>query len=144
MIFDLSNDYQREDFKKRVNELYQKKVIVELTRKFPTRTNQQNKYLHLILSWWAIHYGCSKDYSKRRFFKWECNRDLFVTKRTAKDGTEYEELRSSADLTTEEMTMAIQRFRDYCSYHGCYIPSPDEHEYLMYVEREISKNEEFL
>lgn len=144
MIYDLNNEYQREDFKRRVNELYEKKVVVELTRKFPTRSNQQNKYLHLILSWWAIHYGCTKEYSKRRFFKWECNREMFAKPQKSKTGEDFVDLRSSADLTTEEMTTAIQRFRDYCAFHGCYIPSPYEHEYLIYVEREISKNEEFL
>lgn len=144
MLYDLSNQFQCEEFKMRVNELCKKRVVVELTRKFPTRSNQQNKYLHLILSWWGLYYGCTQDYAKRHFFKWECNRDVFLVERTANDGTIYRELKSSADLTTEEMTTAIQRFRDYCSFHGCYIPSPDEHEYLMYVEREISKNQEYL
>lgn len=144
MLYDLSNEFQREDFKKRVNELYEKRVVVELTRKFPTRSNQQNRYLHLILSWWGIYYGCSKDYAKRHFFKWECNKDVFIATRIAKNGEQYDEFRSSADLTTEEMTLAIQRFRDFCAYQGCYIPSPDEHEYLLFIEREIAKNQEFL
>lgn len=144
MLYDLNNEFHREDFLKRVNELCTKKCIVELTRKSPQRTCQQNKYLHLIISWWAVHYGCSKDYAKRHFFKYICNGELFVVVRQSKDGTSYKELRSSADLNTEEMTLAIQRFRDYCAYHGCYIPSPEEQQYLVFVEREIEKNKEFL
>lgn len=144
MLYDLNNEFQREDFKKRVNELYEKKVVVELTRKFPTRSNQQNRYLHLILSWWASYYGCSKKYAKEYFFKSVCNGDLFVHPAKAKDGTPYNEIRSSSALTTQEMTLAIQRFRDFCAYQGCYIPSPDEHEYLLFIEREIAKNQEFL
>ena len=144
MLYDLSNEFQREDFKQRVKELYQKKCIVELTRKSPQRSIQQNKYLHLILSWWAVHYGCSKEYSKQHFFKYVCNEELFLEERTAKDGTPYKELRSSAALTTEEMTLAIQRFRDYCAYHGCYIPSPEEQQFLVFIEREVEKNKEFL
>lgn len=144
MLYDLNNKFQREDFKKRVNELFTKRVTVELTRKFPPRSCPQNKYLHLILSWWASYYGCSKKYAKEYFFKSVCNGDLFVHPAKAKDGTPYNEIRSSADLTTQEMTLAIQRFRDYCAYHGCYIPSPEEREYLLYVEREIDKQQEFL
>lgn len=144
MLYDLNNELQREDFKKRVNELYQKKVIVELTRKFPPRTCPQNKYLHLILSWWAVYYGCSKKHAKEHFFKIHCNEDLFVRQQKAKDGTPYNDIRSSSDLTTQEMTLAIQRFRDFCAYQGCYIPSPEEREYLLYVEREIEKQQEFL
>lgn len=144
MLYDLSNEHQREEFKMRVNEMYKQKFIVELTRKFPLRSNQQNKYLHLILSWWAIYYGCDKQYSKQHFFKWHCNKDLFLVEKTSKKGEPYRQLRSSTDLTTEEMTTAIQRFRDFCAYQGCYIPSPEEHEYLIFVEREISKNQEYL
>jgi len=144
MLYDLNNEYQREDFKKRVNELYQKRVTVSLTRKFPPRSCPQNKYLHLILSWWASYYGCSKKYAKEHFFKVHCNKNLFVREETARDGTVIHETRSSADLTTQEMTLAIQRFRDFCAYQGCYIPSPEEREYLLYVEREIEKQQEFL
>lgn len=144
MLYDLKDEFQREDFKQRVNDLYEKRCVVELTRKSPQRTCQQNKYLHLIISWWAVHYGCSKDYAKRHFFKYVCNEELFLVERQANDGTVFKELRSSADLDTQEMTTAIERFRNYCAYHGCYLPSPEEQQFLMYVEREIEKNREFL
>lgn len=144
MVYNLSDEYQKADFKKRANELYKKGCVVELTRRFPQRSGQQNRYLHLAIAWWAVYYGCSNEYAKRHFFKYHCNKNLFLVERTAKNGTKYKELRSSAGLTTEEMTMAIQRFRDFCAYQGCYIPSPEEHEYLLFVEREIEKNKEYL
>lgn len=144
MIYNLADEYQRAEFKERANELYKNRCVVELARKVPQRSIRQNKYLHLIISWWAVYYGCSKDYAKRHFFKYHCNKSLFLEKRTAKDGTEYKELRSSTSLNTEEMTTAIQRFRDFCAYQGCYIPSPEEQEYLLFVEREIEKNKEYL
>ena len=144
MVYDLNNEYQREDFKRRVNDLYTKKCIVELTRKSPQRTCPQNKYLHLILSWWASYYGCSKNYAKLHFFKLECNKEIFVRPDTAKDGTLINEIRSSSELTTEEMTLAIQRFRNYCALHECYLLSPEEQEYLLYIDRQIQKDREFL
>ncbi len=144
MLYDLGNAYQREEFKQRVNELYRDKKVVLLTLKRPARTIPQNRYLHLILSWWAIHYGCSREYAKRHFFKITCNSDIFIVERKANDGTEYKDLRSSASLDTAEMTLAIQRLRDYCAEHGCYLPAPEEREYLLYVEREAEKNREYL
>lgn len=90
------------------------------------------------------HYGCSRDYAKVRFFKKECNKETFLVVKESKQGDKYYDLRSSKDLTTEEMTLCIQRFRDFCAFQGCYIPSPDEHEYLLYIEREQEKNKEYL
>ena len=144
MLYDLDNPYQREEFKGRVNELYRQRKLVQLTCKTPPRTLSQNSYLHLIISWWGLHYGCSAEYAKRHFFKIACNSDIFVVEKAARDGERYKDLRSSASLDTGEMTLAIQRFRNYCASHGCYIPSPEEREYLLYVQRETGKNREFL
>lgn len=144
MIFDLNNDYQRSEFSQKVKELWENRHLVELTRKFPNRTSSQNRYLHLAIGWWALYYGCTREYAKVRFFKKECNSETFVVVKENKQGGKYYDLRSSRDLTTEEMTTCIQRFRDYCSFQGCYIPSPEEHEYLVYIEREQNKNKEYL
>ena len=144
MLYDLNNPYQREEFKMRVNELYQQRKVVDLKRKAPSKTCRQNRYLHLIISWWAVSYGCTAEYAKRRFFKIECNSPTFVIECTAKDGTKYKDLRSCATLDTAEMTLAIERFRNYCAEHGQYLPSPEEHEYLLYLEREVEKNKQYL
>lgn len=144
MVYNLDNEYQRIEFSHKVKELWENRKLVELTQKFPKRTNSQNRYLHLAIGWWALYYGCSRDYAKVRFFKKECNKETFLVVKESKQGGKYYDLRSSKDLTTEEMTLCIQRFRDFCAFQGCYIPSPDEHEYLLYIEREQDKNKEYL
>lgn len=54
-------------------------------------------------------------------------------------------LRSSAELDTEEMSVSIERFRNFASSEvGIYLPSPNERELLIYMQQEIERNKEFL
>lgn len=144
MEYNLDIDYQRREFDERIAELKDARCVVELHKVYPKRTIQQNKYLHLIIGWWALHYGCTDEYAKRKFFKLECNKDTFLVIRESKAGNQYYDLLSSKDITTEQMTICIERFRNYCAEHGCYIPSPDERQYLTYIQREQEKNKKYL
>lgn len=49
MIYDLNNILDKERFKRRSNDLYKKKAVVELTEKKRKRTLSQNSYLHYLL-----------------------------------------------------------------------------------------------
>ena len=144
MLYDLTSDIQKQEFKEKANALYQKKCVVELTEKKPPRSLRQNNYLHLILCDWALFYGCSLAYAKQHFFKCVLNSELFVRSKTSKTGEEFTDCRSSAELTTDEMALAITRFRDWAANNGHYIPSGDEHGYQVYMAREIEKNKEWL
>lgn len=54
-------------------------------------------------------------------------------------------LRSSADLTKEEMTLSIDRFRNWSSsVAGIYLPSPEDGEMMIYMMQEVERNKEFL
>lgn len=146
MLYDLDNDLHREQFKARCNRLYEKRCVVELTEKKPQRTIPQNKYLHVILGYFGAQFGMTIEEVKRDYFKTECNRDLFET--TVEDPIYHRprvRLRSSRDLTTEEMTLAIERFRDWASKEaGIYIPSPDEHRLIQLMEIEVDRNRQYL
>ena len=145
MLYDLNNQLQAEGFKLRCNSLYGKKCIVELTEKKPMRTDNQNRYLHLILGYFASQYGCTLEYAKKNYFKILCNKELFVANTDDKYLGSIKTLRSSADLNTEELSTAIERFRNWsASEAGIYIPSPDEKEYLSLAEIEIEKNKNFI
>ncbi len=139
MLYDLSNELQAENFKKRCNVLFKKKCVVELTEKKPQRTLRQNAYLHAALGYFGLQFGYKIDEVKILYFKKVCNPELFVKK--IKDiitGQEIEFLRSSSDLDTGEMTLAIDRFRNWASdVAGVYIPSPDEHRLIVQMEREV-------
>jgi hypothetical protein len=145
MIFNLNNEYEIPKFKEYVNKLYEQKAIVEVKKKLPNRSTQQNRYFYLILSWFACETGYSVDEIKVDIFKRICNKEIFERYRENKHGEKIKYLRSSSDLDTLEMTTAIDRFRNYASAQaGIYLPSPNESQFLTYIEQEIERNKEFI
>ena len=115
---------------------------MEVKKKLPNRTLAQNSYLHLLLGYFGSEYGCSLDEAKIDFYKRTCNRDLFERKMVNKKGNEVTYLRSSAELTTGEMTLSIDRFRNWsASVAGIYLPAANEHQMLIYAQLEIQRNQ---
>jgi hypothetical protein len=142
-LYDLSDKFQLAQAETYFNKLKESACVVELKKKM-NRTIQQNKYLHLLLSWFASETGYSLEYVKTEFFKRTCNPQIFVVRVKGRMGS-IEDLRSSADLSTKEMTTAIDRFRNWsASEAGIYLPAPGEDEYLKQIEIEISKKQEWL
>lgn len=146
MKYDMSNASHREQIQKRLATILEKENgIVELTEVKPKRTIKQNNYLFLILGLFACEYGESIDYVKEYYFKLAANKTLFLREKEDKILGKRRFLRSSSELTTEEMTLAIERFRDWSSiYAGIYLPSPEEHRLLELADIEISRNKEHL
>lgn len=145
MIFNLKNEYEVPKFKDYVNRLFREHAVVEVKKKLPNRTLAQNSYLHLLLGYFASEYGCSLEEVKIDYYKRTCNRDLFERKTVNKKGKEVTYLRSSAELTTGEMTLSIERFRNFASSEaGIYLPSPNEREFLIHIQQEIERHKEFL
>ena len=87
--------------------MFKERAVVEVKKKLPNRTLAQNSYLHLLLGYFGSEYGCSLDEAKIDFYKRTCNRDLFERKMVNKKGKEVTYLRSSAELTTGEMTASV-------------------------------------
>lgn len=144
MLYDLSNPLQCESFKVKSEALAKKGVIVELTEKKLQRTSSQNKYLHSILTYFGLEVGETAEYVKKQYFKILCNKDIFIREMEDKYLGKIKILRSSADLDTLEMSTAIERFRNWASGEGVYIPSPDEHRLVQLMEIDISRNKLYL
>lgn len=144
MLYDLSHPLQNESFKAKAEALAKKGCIVELTEKKPQRTANQNRYLHSILAYFGLEVGETAEYVKRYYFKLLCNKDTFVREVDDKYMGKMKVLRSSADLDTAEMTVCIERFRNWACGEGVYIPSPDEHMLVQQMEIEISRNKIYL
>lgn len=144
-LYNTCNDLQREQFLARAQVLAKKGAIVELSEKKPKRSLQSNKYLHVILSYFASQYGETMEYVKRNYYKFLCNRDMFVRERTDEFLGHLSFLRSSADLSQEEMNTSIERFRNWSAMEaGIYLPAPDEKDMLVECEVEIEKNKNFI
>lgn len=143
MQYNLATDLDQERFVNRANLLLQKGVVVELTEK-TFRSPNQNRYVHLLIGIVAMDTGVGLEYAKREYFKRLVNKDLFVVKKTDRYAGEVEDLRSSADLTIEEMSMAIDRFKRWGAENGFYMPSPEDTERLRDIEIEMGRLKIYL
>ena len=151
MVYDLSDFLEREQFTTRVEYLMGKSspggntFRVELTEK-KQRTLAQNAYLHCAMAYFALQIGLPMQEVKEVYFKAVCNPDLF--QRTRFDnilGCERTFMRSSKDLTKEEMTTAIDRFLKFASEKaGIYIPPSDEYIAVQRMQHEVERNSRYL
>ena len=133
MIYDLSLQIDRSRAEKRFVQLMGEAVKIELKKKVKRSLNQ-NSYLHVIIGFFALETGYTRVEAKQ-IYK-EQTPQVYEYK---KDDKKF--IRSSAELSTSEMSITINRFRDYSSSEaGVYLPSADEKEFLEECEREIQRN----
>lgn len=144
-LFNLSNPLDKANFLLRVKKLAESGKIVELTEKKPRRTLSQNAYCHLAITYFASQYGCSLEWAKSQYFKKLVNPDLFIREKEDKFLGSVKYLRSTADLDVSEMSMAIDRWRNWCSMEASiYIPNSDDYYSIQLMEVEINKYKEFI
>lgn len=143
MQYDLTSGFQRESFLSRVRLLLERSSVVELSEK-TFRSRNQNSYLHLLIGVVAMETGNTLEYCKEWYFKRLCNKDLFLTTRVDRYAGQIEVLRSSADLTKEEMSMAIDRFKRWGDENGIYMPNPGDESLLRDIAIEMGRNKAYL
>lgn len=120
------------------------KKVFELTEKRKKRTISQNSYLHLLFGWFALETGYTTDEVKQEIFKKIVNPNTFYEGEFG-DLIKIERWRSTATLNTEEMTLCINRFRDYSSKEaGIYLPEPKELALLQEIEIQVNNNKNYL
>lgn len=145
MIFNLANPYEIAKYDSYIKKLRQKQAVVEVKEKKKNRTLRQNAYLHVLISYFACEYGCSSEKAKYEYYKITCNKDIYAVKKTNKYGKVIEDVRSTGGLTTDEMSLSIDRFRNWsASVASIYLPSPQEHDYLIHCMQVIEENKEFV
>ena len=144
MLYDLSNPLQNESFGVKAEALRKKGCIVELTEKKPQRSLQANKYLHVIIAYFALQIGETAEYVKKHYYKILCNKNTYVREINDKYLGKIKILRSSADLDSEEFSLTITRFRNWAAGEGVYLPSSEEHMFIQQMEIELSRNKQYL
>ena len=133
MIYDLKNHIDRQRAQKRFDELMSEETKIELSKK-KKRSVRQNAYLHLIIGYFAIETGYTLIEAKQ------------IYKNVSPEIFEYENkgvnfIRSSADLSTSEMSKSIDKFRNEASsIAGVYLPEANENKFLEEIEAEVAKN----
>ena len=143
MLYDLSSEFQRKAFLARVDNLMEKGAVVEMTEK-AFRSPNQNRYLHLLIGVVAIETGNTLEDAKKWYFKETCNPDLFHVQHRDKMGNCIDHIRSTAELTKEEMSTAIDRFKRWGAENGIYMPNPDDASLLKAIEIEMGRMKSYL
>lgn len=142
MIIKTSNPIEKKKAIDYFEKLINKDCIFELTEK-KNRTLNQNKYLHLILGWFSIETGYNLQFTKIELYKKLCNSETYTEIVKGKLG-EVKQLKSSKNLNSKEMTLTIERFRNWSSKNGVYLPSPDEKDFLKEIDYQINKQKQYL
>ena len=145
MIYDTSNPLDKANFLLRAKKLAESGKIIEMSEKKPRRSLPQNKYLHVILAYFGTQTGNTLEWVKQQYYKKLVNPDLFIREKEDKYLGRIKVLRSSAELDTAEMSLSIDRFRNWSAQEaGIYIPSADESILIQQMEIEIERSKEFL
>lgn len=141
MIFNLQNYIERTQAIQKFKRYLDSQKRIELIVKHPKRSIRQNSYLHLLFNYFAIESGYPTEYVKTQFFKRVCNKDLFEVILNGSLG-EVQHLRSTADLSTDEMSIAISRFKDWSSIEASIVlPDAEDMKFIEHCEQEVSKHE---
>lgn len=144
MKYDSKNPLHAAQARARLDKLIREGKVFELTEKKPIRSNDQNRYLHVVLSYFASETGNTLDWVKREYYKKLVNPDIFIREKEDRFMGKVKYLRSSAELDTAEMNLSIDRFRNWASVDaGIYIPSPEERDLVNLMEVEVERNEIF-
>lgn len=146
MLYDCRNDLDRANFLARAQLLADRNDVVELRTK-RQRTLNQNAYLHCLIEYFAAIYGEEPEYIKYQYFKCLVNPETFVIGGHIDKFTGERRCvcRSTADLTTEEMSICIDRFRNWSAKEAeIYLPTAEEGALLRQCEIEIAKTRRFV
>lgn len=137
MKLNLSNTIDLNKFEIRSAALIEKGAKVELREIRPTRSLSQNNYLHVVITLYAMAYGCTLNEAKTDLKR---EHGLFYSK----NGNKY--LISSADLDTKQMTTFIEWIRNKASRDlNEYIPSSEEYLINKFnIDKDIERNKQYL
>lgn len=143
MQYDLSNQLDRERLKARLTTLLKKGSVIDLTEKV-FRSPRQNRYLHLLLGVVAMETGNTLEDVKREYFKGIVNKDIFVSYKVDNRGNTIATYRSTADLSEEQMSVAIDRFKRWGAENGIYLPNPEDLDLLKQIEIDMGRMNQYL
>ena len=150
--FDIAITAQRLALADKVNAIltHEKGVVTLDYETNAHRTLSQNSYLHLLINYVAARIGVTADYCKTNYFKLAANREIFTPeeKRDPFSGNTYLRMPSTASLSTEDMSLAIDRFRNWAADTeqgpGIDTPEADDARWLATCRNEIRNAKAFL
>jgi hypothetical protein len=124
-----------------LTDLVGKESLVEVKKISQKRTLNQNSYFHLLLGIYGLETGSDIEYAKA-LYKW-VNKNLYYKKFRLGDEV-FLHIRSSADLTKEEMQKSIDKFMLYASENGIDLPPAEDKELLRFMENRLEQEGNYL
>jgi hypothetical protein len=148
MIYNAKSQFEANKARKRLEQLIERGKPFELTD-ITKRSNSQNSYVHLCLGILALELGYTLEYVKLNIWKMTWLRDMFyIDEVNKKTGEIYKRVRSSAELSKEEMSKAIEVLLEKASSEcGVVLPNPNDQSYqddFILMQREIYNNQQYL
>lgn len=123
MKYDLTNKLHRKQFVKRCNDMLKKSCNCVELKDESKRSLNQNAYVHVLIRTMALETGVTEAYAKQIYFKQLANLNIFLAESADKiSGQKIQYLRSTSELTVEEMSRAIFNFRKWAEENGYYLP----------------------
>jgi hypothetical protein len=132
MKFNLDNETEANEAFEYLTELVGKHALAEVVKVSPKRSLNQNSYLHLIIAAFGNHFGYTAEEAKL-VYKY-LNAEIYRYKK--KSLTFW---RSSADLTKDEMTITIDKFRRASEKQGYPLPLAIDQEWLRKIQNEVER-----
>jgi hypothetical protein len=141
MLIDTSNQQELARLDEYIAKAKANGDLIEVTTR-ASRSLKQNAYLHVLIAYFSAQMSVTKEYTKRVYLKQHVCRDIFLISRydalLLRNANIY---RSTSSLTKEEMTLVIERFRDWSAQNaGLYLPSADEYKENKELRKQMLKD----
>lgn len=145
MMYNTKNPLEVQDLQLKIEKLIARGSMVEVVEKKP-RSLKTNSYLHVILAYFGLQTGNTLEEVKDLYYKRVVNGKMFVRKKhDALLGTDREYLRSTAELTQDEMSDSIDLFRKWSrEVAEINIPSSEEYIALLHIQHDIERAKMYL
>lgn len=133
MKYNTAVEKEKNDAFQYLTDLAAKDSLVEVKKISPKRSLKQNAYLHLLCAAFGDHFGYTLEESK--YLYKEINKNIYFYKK--KDRVF---VRSSADLSVDEMKQSIDRFREKSAEQGCDLPLATDQDWLRSIENMMEQS----
>lgn len=140
MVFDLNDPRDFLEASNVFEEACRKKCRIEIRSPRKRRTSPQNRFYHFMLQYFAVQYGCTETEASEIYMKRQACPQIFEQTKVNRFGNEIKTYRSSADLSSSEMSSAIRNFMAWASIGGIEIPQPDDRAAIHFCQREIERS----
>ena len=137
MIFNLADTQELAKAREYLNQVARLGKRVEIVRKAEHRTLPQNAYLHLILGYFGTQTGYTLEEAKVLYKR--LNSDIYLYE---KNGAKF--MKSSADISKEDMAKTIDTFIGYSEDKGIPLPRADNQDFLDLATNTVEAQKSYL